>query len=103
MRDIKEYKHQEFEGFLHPSPKSRDLWGYILKKLKPKSVIDPFIGSGTTAEMCEKLGIKWLGYEIKEEYSKDINKRLKNVKVEPKQIEMEAFLCPPNEENQKTI
>jgi len=74
--------------FLHPTPKTYIFWYYILSKLKPKSVIDPFIGSGTTAEVCTKLGIPWLGYEINEVYSQDINKRLKNCKKEPKQMEL---------------
>ena len=73
-------------NFIHPCPKSYELWDSIISQLKPKSVIDPFLGSGTTAEVCTKLGISWLGYEINEVYSQDINKRLKNCKKEPKQI-----------------
>jgi site-specific DNA-methyltransferase (adenine-specific) len=91
MRDIKEFPHQKYEGFLHPSPKSRYLWYYILNKLKPSSVIDPFLGSGTTAEVCTKLGIPFLGYEINEVYSQDIEKRLKGCKREPKQVSLESY------------
>lgn len=69
----------------HPCPKSFHLWFYLISCINPKSVIDPFIGSGTTAEVCTKLGIKWLGYELNEVYSQDINKRLKNCKKEPVQ------------------
>ncbi|KKL64527.1 hypothetical protein LCGC14_2164170 [marine sediment metagenome] len=74
--------------FKHPSPKNLNLWYKIIDGINPKSVIDPFIGSGTTAEVCTKLGIPWLGYEINEVYSQDINKRLKNCKKEPKQIQI---------------
>ena len=74
--------------FLHTSPKNTRLWYRIIKGINPTSVIDPFLGSGTTAEVCTKLGIPWLGYEIKEVYSQDINKRLKNCKKEPKQIQI---------------
>ena len=77
------HKHKHIS---HPTPNPLSLFYYILNKLQPKSVIDPFIGSGTTAEVCTKLGIKWLGYEINEVYSQDINKRLKNCKKEPKQV-----------------
>lgn len=76
------------KNIIHPTPKQFEVWYYILNKLKPKSVIDPFLGSGTTAEVCIKLGIPWLGYEINEVYSQDINKRLKNCKKEPKQKEI---------------
>ncbi len=73
---------------IHPCPKNHEIWYNIVNKLKPKSVIDPFLGSGTTAEVCTKLGIPWLGYEINEVYSQDINKRLKNCKKEPRQTEL---------------
>lgn len=78
--------------FIHPCPLNEDFWSDLLNQLKPKSVIDPFLGSGTTAEVCTKLGIKWLGYEINEIYSQDINKRLKNCVKEPTQQALEAFL-----------
>ncbi|TFF90329.1 MAG: hypothetical protein EU548_03575 [Promethearchaeota archaeon] len=94
IRDIKEIPmnlSKAHKGLIHPSPKPFFQWEYILKKLNPLSVIDPFLGSGTTAEVCTKLGIKWLGYEINEVYSQDINKRLKNCKKEPQQITLEGF------------
>jgi DNA modification methylase len=31
-------------------------------------VLDPFMGSGTTALVSESLGRKWLGYEMSESY-----------------------------------
>jgi hypothetical protein len=76
IRDIKEFPSQKFEGFNNPSPKSYPFWFYYLKRLYPASVIDPFMGSGTTAEVCEELGINYLGFEIMEEYSVDIEKRI---------------------------
>lgn len=76
---------------IHSSPKNFNIYFYYLKKIRPESVIDPFLGSGTTAEVCTKLGIKWLGYELNEVYSHDINKRLKNCKKEPQQVSLEVF------------
>jgi len=89
LRDVIQIKAQKYSGFLHTSPKSFEGWYHIVKILDPKSVIDPFMGSGTTAEVCTKLGIPWLGYEINEVYSQDINKRLKNCKKEPKQVKLQ--------------
>jgi len=40
-------------------------------------VFDPFMGSGTTAVACEKLGRKWVGVEMNEMYCNMIKKRLK--------------------------
>ena len=38
-------------------------------------VLDPFVGSGTTALMAQKLGRKWIGIELNEEYATIINKK----------------------------
>lgn len=76
--------------FIHPSPKEIWIWKKMLDELKPISVIDPFLGSGTLAAAATKLDIPWIGYEISEIYSKDINYRLKNCKKEPKQTILEV-------------
>ena len=64
---------REKERFVHPHPKETKLW---FELCKGESVLDPFMGSGTTAEVCESLGLPWLGYELMEEYSPDIEKRI---------------------------
>lgn len=40
------------------------------------TVLDPFMGSGTTAVVAQKLGRKWIGIEINPEYAKLIEKRV---------------------------
>lgn len=64
------------ETYNHPVPKSINLWFDIIRQIQPASLLDIFLGSGTTAEVCESLGIPWLGYEIMEEYLPDIEKRI---------------------------
>ena len=88
--NVKIGRNRETDG-IHPCPGVFNLYKHIIKWIKPTSVIDPFMGSGTTAEVCTKLGIPWLGYELNEVYSQDINKRLKNCKREPKQITLEGI------------
>ncbi len=41
---------------------------YWIEKLCPMDglVVDPFLGGGTTAAAAEKLGRKWMGFEIDE-------------------------------------
>ena len=39
-------------------------------------VEDPFMGSGTVAKVCEKLGYKWAGIEISRKYNVLIKKRI---------------------------
>lgn len=82
---------RETYDVIHPCPKSYKLWYRLIKGMNPDSIIDPFMGSGTTAEVCTKLGIPWIGYEINEIYSQDINKRLKNCKKELKPKQMTLF------------
>lgn len=41
-------------------------------------VLDPFMGSGTTAVVAKKLNRKYLGYELEEEYIQIANQRLDN-------------------------
>lgn len=60
----------------HPCPKNYGLWREILARLDPASVLDPFLGSGTTAQACEELGIDWVGIEIEEDYVPVINQRV---------------------------
>jgi len=65
--------------YIHPCPLDNTIIEKIITQMAPESLIDPFLGSGTTAEVCEKLGIQWLGYEIEEKFSVDIDKRIKTV------------------------
>ena len=44
-------------------------------------VLDPFMGSGTTAKVARALGRKYIGFEISEEYVKLANKRLQDTKT----------------------
>ena len=78
-------------NMIHPCPLNMDFWTDLIYQIKPDSILDPFLGSGTTAEVCEKLGIPWLGYELNEVYLQDIEKRLHNIKVEPKQVSLTNF------------
>jgi site-specific DNA-methyltransferase (adenine-specific) len=51
-----------------------------LKILAMKSdvVLDPFMGSGTTAIACEELGIRWKGFELSERYYQIAKARIRN-------------------------
>ena len=49
---------------------------------KDNVVLDPFMGSGTTAVVAKKLGRKFIGYEIVPEYVEMANVRLKNASEE---------------------
>lgn len=58
------------KGNPHPAPMASDLAEHLVKlcSWEGQTVLDPFMGSGTTAIACRKLGRKSVGIEISEEY-----------------------------------
>jgi DNA modification methylase len=64
------------EKSLHPTQKPVELIAWCLKR-KPEAqiILDPFLGSGTTAFCAKKLGRKCIGIEIEEKYCEIAAKR----------------------------
>jgi len=62
----------------HPAPFPLDLPLRCIKSTRAKIVLDPFMGSGTTAIAAEMLGRDWVGIEISKDYCKQANKRIAN-------------------------
>jgi site-specific DNA-methyltransferase (adenine-specific) len=62
----------------HPTQKSEKLIAKLILASCPKDglVLDPFLGSGTTSVAAKKLGRKYAGIEINEEYCCWAEKRL---------------------------
>jgi site-specific DNA-methyltransferase (adenine-specific) len=65
-------------GNQHPAPFGIELPNWFIKALTDKgdTVLDIFMGSGTTAEAALLLDRKFIGFEINETYVKLANKRL---------------------------
>ena len=47
-------------------------------------VLDPFIGSGTTAVVAKRMGRRFIGIDINEDYCKIAEQRVKETIIEPK-------------------
>ena len=47
--------------------------------LKGQTILDPFLGSGTTGMASLKMGRKFIGFEIEKRYVDMAIKRLKNI------------------------
>ncbi len=83
------YNKEEPDGFRdtlkrnlknnHPTVKPLKLMEYLVKLVSKEGaiVLDPFVGSGTTAIACIKQGRKFIGIEKEEEYIKIVNARIK--------------------------
>lgn len=54
----------------HPCPKPIPwmVWAVNLASLSGETVLDPFMGSGTTGVVCAQLGRKFIGIEIEPKY-----------------------------------
>ena len=66
---------------IHPTVKPLSLMEYLIKLITKENqlVLDPFIGSGTTALACKKINRSFIGFEISQEYVDIANKRLRNI------------------------
>ncbi len=49
-------------------------------------VLDPFAGSGTTLAVAKKLGRRYLGVELSEQYADGVRKRLQMIDFEPEAL-----------------
>jgi len=66
------------ENTIHPTQKSEKLYAkLILASSKEGDIVfDPFLGSGTSSVVAKKLGRKFCGIELNEEYAMLAQKRL---------------------------
>ena len=64
----------------HPTVKPLALMKYLCTLLKMPShnqiILDPFLGSGTTAMVCKELGINYIGIEKEKEYCEIAKRRI---------------------------
>ena len=60
----------------HPTAKPVDLMRELVSKCPPGTVLDPFMGSGTTLRAAKDLGRKAIGVELEERYCEVAVKRL---------------------------
>lgn len=64
---------------LHPTQKPLNLIEYLVQTYSKENdvVLDPYLGSGTTARACKNLGREYIGIELNAEYVKVAEDRLK--------------------------
>jgi hypothetical protein len=73
---------EDGDGAEHPTQKRIDLMRWCLEKTRG-SVLDPFMGSGTTGVAAVKLGRKFIGIEIEPKYFDIACKRITDAIARP--------------------
>lgn len=68
------------ERLNHPTQKPIEIIERMILASCPENgiVLDPFLGTGTTAFVCSKINRKYVGFEINPEYYEMVVERLKN-------------------------
>lgn len=59
----------------HPTQKPTPLLRFLIELIDGQTVLDPFMGSGTTLRAAKDLGRKAIGIEIEERYCEIVAKR----------------------------
>lgn len=78
-------------GKQHPTQKPVQLMQWCLGFIpKARTILDPFLGSGTTGVACVKLGRRFIGIEIEERYFDIACKRIRDAYAQP-----DMFVEPP--------
>lgn len=60
----------------HPCPKPVELMVKVLTAFSPRTVLDPFAGSGTTGVACVVRKCAFVGFELEDAFCKLANERL---------------------------
>ena len=84
----------------HPCPKPIRSWQKLVKRVtrNADTVLDPFMGSGTTGVACAKLGRKFIGIELEPKYFDIACERIQKAYDQP-----DMFVEPPKKPEQLTF
>jgi len=74
----------------HPTQKPIDLMKWCIKRCdkygKVNTIIDPFMGSGTTGVACVQMGRNFIGIEIDPGYFEIAKKRISEAQMQPRLV-----------------
>ncbi len=93
--------HWFSEDVDHPCPKPVKMMRWLVARVSDEpnqTILDPFMGSGTTGVACAKLGRKFIGIEIEPKYFDIACKRIKEAYDQP-----DIFIEPPSKLKQDTM
>lgn len=81
----------------HPTQKPIAVMEWSISHTDGGSVLDPYMGSGTTGVAAVRLGRKFIGVEIDPGYFEIAKRRIQD------ELDKVAFLEPPKRERQRTL
>ena len=68
------------------------VWDFVIMSSKEGDVVlDPFIGSGTTAVACKELNRHFIGFEINPKFYETANARLKGITLKERKQKYEQL------------
>ena len=71
------------QGRQHPTQKPVEVMTFSILRLKARTIVDPFMGSGTTGVAAVKLGRKFIGIEAEPTYFDIACKRISDALKQP--------------------
>lgn len=87
------------DGAVHPTQKPVALMEWCLGFLPDaQTILDPFMGSGTTLVACAKMGRKGIGIELDPGYFEIACKRVRDAYAQP-----DLFIAPPKKPVQEVL
>lgn len=85
-------------GVVHPHEKPLPLMRRLCEIMPAATILDPFMGSGTTGVACVKLGRKFIGIELDHQYFDIACQRIEEAYAQP-----DMFVEPPSRAEQLVI
>ena len=82
-REFNQVKGNGEEKTAHPCQLPLGVADWVLNCLVAETILDPFMGSGTTGVACAKLGRKFIGIELDEDYFNIACERIKKAYEQP--------------------
>ena len=84
----------------HPTQKPLPLIQWCIERLPEtaQTILDPFMGSGTTGVACAKLGRKFIGIELEPKYFDIACRRIEDAYKQP-----DLFTAPPEKPKQEAM
>jgi site-specific DNA-methyltransferase (adenine-specific) len=85
---------------VHPTQKPVAVMEWVLEQVteRGETVLDPFMGSGTTGVACAKLGRRFIGIEIEPRYFDIACRRIEQAYAQP-----DMFVQPPAKPTQEAM